>query len=223
MKRFTLLFLCVVPLVIGLFFACSAFNSFLSGTNVDTGYAVVMATSPVQGEQEDLALYVLTDQKGKHSRYSPSGWMVDTTSLRVSGAPVLDQPQLGKTCLRIRYDASGANGWVGVYWQNPANNWGTVSGGLDLNGKKALTFWARGENGGERISEVRIGGMRGAYSDTAKISAGPFILRKEWTKYSIDVKPYDLSRISGGFCFVLTRKGNPAGSTFYIDEIRYEQ
>ena len=50
----------------------------------------------------------------------------------------------------MSYTAS--DGWGGVVWQNPANNWGDKPGGWNLTGAKKLSFWARGDKGGEKVT-----------------------------------------------------------------------
>lgn len=72
----------------------------------------------------------------------PSGWMGAHESLTVDGENT-DSPQEGKHCIKMRY--TGKGGWVGVAWQNPANNWGEQDGGYDLIGATHLELWARGK------------------------------------------------------------------------------
>ena len=135
-----------------------------------------------------------------------------------------DNPRSGTTCLKITYKPNVSQGarWAGVFWQNPANNWGDRKGGFDLTGAKKLVFWARGEKGGERIEEFKIGGISGAYPDSDSSGIGPVILTKEWKQYEIDLEGKDLSYISGGFCWATNLDVNPEGCIFYLDDIRYE-
>ena len=134
-------------------------------------------------------------------------------------------PHDGKTCLKVTYSAKGAQGagWMGIYWQNPANNWGTQMGGYDLKGYKKLTFWARGDKGGEVISEFKIGGISGNYPDSDATSMGPVTLTTDWKKYEIDLKGMDLSYISGGFMFSASSSNNPEGFVVYLDDVKYEE
>lgn len=165
--------------------------------------------------------YIYTDDGARENHYAPTGWMGDTGDIKFTGAYVGDV-KLGKTCLKIVYTAKGPKEWMGIYWQQPANNWGEKKGGYDLRGAKALTFWARGENGGERISEIKMGGITGKYPDSDIAWIGPVKLTKEWKQYRISLKGKDLSYIAGGFCVTALKVDNPHGCTFYIDEIRYE-
>jgi hypothetical protein len=127
--------------------------------------------------------------------------------------------------MKIVYRANGLQGhqWAGVYWQEPVNNWGQKTGGFNVQRMSRVTFWARGEQGGEVIGEFKIGGIAGAHPDTGSASIGPVILTREWTQYAIDLEGVDLSKISGGFAWSASRVENPKGMTFFLDEVRYEK
>ena len=112
--------------------------------------------------------------------------------------------------------------WSGIYWLNPADNWGTRKGGFDLNGSSKLTFWARGDKGGERIEEFKVGGIVGDYPDSDVAMIGPVILSREWREYTIDLRGKDLSYISGGFSWAANTNVNPKECVFYLDEIKYQ-
>ena len=50
--------------------------------------------------------------------------------------------------------------------KTPENNWGThTTGGYDLSGATKITFWAKGEKGGEQI-EFFAGGITGDNPDS---------------------------------------------------------
>jgi hypothetical protein len=165
--------------------------------------------------------YVISDEAASN-HYVPSGWMGDAEDLKISASYMDNRPDLGKTCFKVTYLARGKREWAGIYWQHPANNWANVLGGYSLKGARYLTFWARGEKGGEKISEFKMGGLTGKYpdSDTAWIS--PVKLKKEWSQYRIDLKDKDLRYVAGGFCFVVLTNDNPSGCTFYLANVKYE-
>jgi len=167
---------------------------------------------------------VYTEKWSKKDHYYASGWMGDYGDIEINEGDTVN-PFSGKTCLKITYSAERSQnaGWIGVYWQNPPNNWGDEMGGYDLTGYKKLTFRARGEEGGEIISEFKIGGMGGTYSDSDSTAIGPVTLTKDWKEYIINLKGIDLSCISGGFGFSASCNDNPNGFTFYLDDIRYEK
>ena len=167
--------------------------------------------------------YVYADRAYFKNHYIPSGWMGDYGDLKLNDGWSFD-PYSRKSCIRIDYSAQRKQGagWAGVYWQEPANNWGSLSGGFDLSGAKKLVFYARGEKGGEVITEFKMGGISGEFSDSGTATVGPITLTKEWKEYFIDLEDEDLSSIIGGFSFIISSMENPDGATFYLDEIYYE-
>lgn len=166
---------------------------------------------------------VYTDKMSRKNHFIPSGYMGDYGDIKVNDR-YTNQPRSGKTCIQIKYlaDMSQGAGWAGIFWQNPANNWGSRKGGYDLSGAKRLTFWARGEEGGEFLSEFKAGGITGEYADSDSISITDVELTKNWKKYEIDLQDADLTRISGGFCWSANLDNNPDGITFYLDDVIYE-
>jgi hypothetical protein len=178
---------------------------------------------PESKKQESMPFYVYADRSSINNHFIPSGWMGDYGDIKYDGA-FKDNPYLGDTCIKIIYNGKAMQGarWAGIFWQNPANNWGGVDAGFDLSKATKLTFWARGEKGEERIEEFKVGGIMGEYSDSDSASIGPVILNKEWTQYSIDLKGKDISYIIGGFCWATNIDNNPEGAVFYLDEIKYE-
>src|SRR3989338_936417 len=166
---------------------------------------------------------VYTDGSSPDNHYVPSGWMGDYGDLKIDDKN-MTAPHSGTTSIKFVYSGKATQGarWAGIYWQNPPNNWGTRPGGYDLTGAKKVTFWARGENGGERIEEFKIGGMTGEYADSDVAGIGPVVLTAEWKQYVIDLESKDLSSISGGFLWATNIDANPDGAVFYLDDIRYE-
>ena len=149
--------------------------------------------------------------------------MGDYSDVKIETAS-FDNPHAGTTSIKIKYSNASSQGarWAGVYWQSPANNWGDKKGGFDLTGARKLVFWARGEKGGERVEEFKLGGITGLYPDSDIAGIGPVMLTPEWKQYEIDLSGKDLSYISGGFCWATNLDVNPDGATFYMDDIKYE-
>ncbi len=168
-----------------------------------------------------LAVYV--ENASKDNRFAPSGWMGDYGDIKLNTA-CAETPKNGKTCVKITYNPmmSQGAGWVGIFWQQPANNWGDMKGGYNLTGAKKLTFWARGAVGGEKISEFKVGGITGEYPDSDSQSMGPVELTKEWQQYTLDLEGKDLSYIIGGFAFSASKDDNPNGFVIYFDDIIFE-
>ena len=74
--------------------------------------------------------YIYKDGADKANHFYPSGWMGDYGDIRIN-AKEMATPHTGTSCLKITYTAKGKQGagWGGVYWQQPANNWGTANAG----------------------------------------------------------------------------------------------
>lgn len=189
----------------------------------DIKYEADTAMKPEGRKQESMPFYVYSDASSPKNHFVPSGYMGDYSDIKYDGRSKED-PYLGDACIKVTYNNKATQGsrWAGFYWQNPANNWGTVDGGFDLSKATKVTFWARGANGGERIEEFKIGGIMGEYSDSDIAMIGPVLLNKEWTQYEIDLKGKDLSYIIGGFAWATNLDVNPDGAVFYLDEIKYE-
>ena len=165
---------------------------------------------------QKVAVYV----EGKGT-FAPSGWMGDTSAISVD-AQCPTKPKTGKYCMRWTYDISkdAKNGWAGVYWQYPANNWGAKKG-LDLTGHKKLSFWVRGETGNEVIN-ITAGGLKGASPDTFIKELKGIKLSTEWKQYVIDLSGKDLSNVSGAFSWTADNKENTGNVVFYFADIVYE-
>lgn len=178
-------------------------------------------SSAPSGEFKKFSVY--TDQGHFKNHFTPSGWMGDYGDIKFNDG-WSQGPKSRKSCIRIAYSAQKKQGagWAGIYWQEPANNWGNIRGGYDLTGAKQITFWARGDKGGEIITEVKMGGIRGEFADTATATVGPITLTNEWKQYAVDLSGEDLSLVIGGFTVIVSAMENPDGAIFYLDDIAYE-
>ena len=110
--------------------------------------------------------------------------------------------------------------WVGVAWQHPANNWGDQDGGINVDGASALEFWARGENGGEKIS-FGVGLLESdkTFPDSSITKVEDVQLTQEWTRYTVPLKRKDLTSLKTGFYVALVGRQSPV--TVYLDSIRF--
>jgi hypothetical protein len=139
----------------------------------------------------------------------------------------------GADCMRIEYKPGGNFG--GIYWwplgcgeQGTDAAWQQVragSCGIDV-GKVAalsavdhLTFWARGEKGGEVI-EFKIGAADIAPAPGR--SLGKVALKPTWQQYSLDLSGMDLTNAVGLFAWIAADIDNPQGAVFYLDDIQLE-
>jgi Glycosyl hydrolases family 2, TIM barrel domain len=162
-----------------------------------------------------LAVY---SEAAEPSGYIPSGWMGDIKAIQLDPAWT-DRPQSGKTCLRCKFNAN--KGWGGVAWQNPPNDWGDRAGGYDLTRAKKLTFFARGEQGGEIVSfEFGVIRHNKKFADTGEGRLEKVVLGKEWQRYEIPITNQDLTRIKTGFVWTVASRGQPV--VFYLDNILWE-
>ena len=144
--------------------------------------------------------------------------MGDVKSIRLDPA-CLFSPYLGKSCLRCEFAATA--GWGGVAWQHPADAWGERDGGYDLTGAKRLSFWARGEHGGETVDfKFGIIPRDKPYFDTAHGELPSVVLTPAWRRYEIPVEKQDLSRIMTGFAWSVASPGRPV--VFYLDDVCWE-
>jgi len=187
-------------------------------------WGVLVGGAPLAWSKVTL-FTVYADEDDAFSRhFVPSGWMGDYADVALTTGHRGD-PRSGKTCIKIVYSRNPRprQGWAGVVWQHPENNWGDREGaGIDLSATSRLTFWARGERGGERIEEFKVGGAKGPYPDSDEAKIGPVVLTQAWQKYVIDLSGKDLTHIISGFVWSTNLTGNPAGCTFYLDDIRFE-
>ena len=175
-------------------------------------------------QQSFQPFWVYTNKGSRDNHYVPSGFMPNSNCLSLDEA-WMENCHDGKTCVKVSYDMECSKQdqkWGGIFWLNPANNWGNRKGGFNLTGAKKLVFWAKGEKGTERIEEFKIGGIGGDFSDSDTAVIGPVLLTNEWREYTIDLRGKDLSYISGGFCWVTNVDVNPGTCVFYLDQIRYE-
>ncbi len=191
----------------------------------ESGPAKVDAIGLIKGSSvgniKEFIVYRDKDDKDNH--YSSSGWMGDYGDISLNDQST-GNPYRGATCLQFVYRANKkqGNAWAGVYWQNPANNWGSKTGGFDLSGMNKVTFWARGAKGGEVIQKFMVGGIKGAYSDSTAVETAPIELTNTWKQYTISLVGKDLSYLNGGFAWMTSTAFNPQGCTFYLDEIKFE-
>jgi hypothetical protein len=126
-------------------------------------------------------------------------------------------------CIRISYLKPAGKGFAGVYWAEPAHNWGEVPGRKVL-GASRVSFWAAGENGGE-VVEFMAGGIRSPgkpFFDSFSATLGQKRLEKEWRRFEIDLKECSLSDVIGAFAWSAAANWNPSPLVFYLDDIRYE-
>ncbi len=178
--------------------------------------------------------YIYRDAKSPDNHYRPTGYMGDCGDISIDEA-YRRKPHSGKTCIKIIYLAQGKGPnecpenppcrWGGVYWQQPAENWGRIAAwageGYDLSAYTRLVFWARSDR--PCIIEFRFAGLNEPYGDSQTTPKGFFAsLTEKWGEYSMDLKDCNLKHIIGGFCWRSSWEVNPRGAIFYLDDIRFD-
>lgn len=217
MRYLLILFLC--------FFTFSCSSSDQVDTSASSENQASKTSDDISESSENFqAFYVFKDKGARENHYTPSGFMPNGDCIDLDDS-WQENCYSGSSCIQINYDpvcSREGEKWGGIYWLNPPNNWGRRKGGYNLTGAKRLTFYARGERGGEHIAEFTIGGINGDYADSDTVVFGPVILSDEWKKYAIDLNGKDLSHISGGFSWTTNEEVNEDSCLFYLDEIRFE-
>ena len=182
------------------------------------GLSNLAADSTPNKKSEELPFTVYDDKGSDKNHYVPSGWMGNTKGIKMDEGCTA-RPHRGKTCLRFEY--SGTGDWAGVVWQDPVNDWGEKSGGWNLTGAKKLTFWARGEAGGENpVFKFGILGADKKFPDSSGGEIDDAKLTTDWKKYSIELGGKDLTCVKTGFAWTVVGQGHAI--TFYLDDIQFE-
>ena len=167
--------------------------------------------------------YIYKD-KPSLSHFAASGFMPDGNCVAINDVWV-DNCNGNRSCIQVKFNrdcSATGTGWAGIYWLEPANNWGDVKGGFNLTGAHKLVFWAKGEKGGEVVTFKMGGvGMGHSYPDSDTATTDPIMLTQNWKEYSIDLTDKDLSHVIGGFAWVATAKENQSNITFYLANIYY--
>ena len=194
-------------------------------------------------EEERRNIYVYRDFGDAENHYTQKALMagMDASLVRDMNENWQENPYSGSSCIRCE-QITHEGDWGGWLFLNgylpegsnvPELNDGTADGqGLDLSGAERLTFFARGERGGEQVEFFTCGfGYNSEWNvqvvpfpdSSMKRSTGVVTLSREWTQFSIDLSSADMSSIVCGFGYVL--KGNAPGNrekVCYLDEIRFE-
>jgi exo-beta-1,3-glucanase (GH17 family) len=145
-------------------------------------------------------------------------------------------PASGEMSTKISFSFDGEKRWCGIYWlpmydfesgENEKINWEDLPGvdiyekmKIDKSLPVVLTFYARGEEGGEKL-QFKVEGVR---KGIKPVETEWLTLEKEWKQYIIDLSDMDLSNVVGGFCCVASADKNPRREKiqFNLDDIQYE-
>jgi hypothetical protein len=143
-----------------------------------------------------------------------------------TGAPEAAAPDGGPRiptakCWSIWYTptADGGQGWAGVDWQFPGNNWGTMNGRVIPRGAKSVHFLAWGAVGGEVVSfNVGYGFTS---PDLFGMTLANAVLTTTPTAYDIDLTGIDYTCPSVRMGFGWTTAGT-VPVAFHIDGIEWQ-
>ena len=167
--------------------------------------------------------------------FIPAGYMGCNFSINLDPA-WRNNPKSSPLCFKVSYTRTCTKKWAGVYWTNTATdtsaNWGQLPcTDLSKGGYTKITFWARGETGGE-VVEFGAFGIDNTYKNRdfylykdscpKTVTKGRIVvLEPYWKQYSIIFQPRckDLSCVIGGFYWSSNWESNPSGLIFYLDDI----
>jgi hypothetical protein len=187
--------------------------------------------------EADRVLYVYKDFVDGANYYTQKAWISDYNG-QIPAMREDAEGRNGTTGIVAHIDLA-EHTWGGYMFVNgvlkagatvPELDFGTTDAGLDLTGATSLTFWARGEHGGEYV-EFFMGTLGNdaikdaPFADTSgKLSTGYVRLEREWQRFEIPLDGADLTRIGCGFGWVTNehQSGYGAKVDFYLDDIRYE-
>ena len=165
----------------------------------------------------------------------PAGWMSGGTSpesyISLSrGSPGICRK--GKDCLKVVYRSGGQFG--GIFWwptgcgESGTNEvWDRVRRGAcgvnvlemgKLSTVNRLSFWAKGDQGGEVI-EFKIGSVDLLPSPGRSI--GKVTLTRDWSSHEIDLEGVDLANAVALFAWIAADIDNPQGAAFYLADIQF--
>jgi hypothetical protein len=231
------------------------FNAF----GIDNSQLQATASITYLKQQQDLFLQtvcIYDDDNSGNAHFYPTGWIGDiaddhtniqepvftpndTVNLDASGT----NPD-NRSCIRIRVSGSGGNtnnGYYGMLWQFPENNWGGLAG-VDLTqyvadaDDLAVIFSARGAKGNEFVRFHSGGtnwsprnGIHLPYKDSyykrclpGSMREGLVQLDTAWKQYKFDLSGSNLHHVISPFSWNADADMNPGGLEFYLDNIEIQ-
>jgi len=176
-------------------------------------------------------------KKSNHSFIVMPASAADGTG--IVGVKYIDEKGLDKSqCIMISFgNLKEPPRWAGVVFPVKANYFGekeaevekeaeTEKLVLNLERARKLVFYAKGENGGERIQVKAAFAGDKPKGDSAlfPVISRWLTLGKDWSRYEVPIdNPGQLTRVITPFAVIASLAYNPGGAiTIYLDEIYYE-
>ena len=202
--------------------------------------AVQGLTDRLNSYRESVAVYQDFAQTENNFTQKAKIWGENASLVKDLDENWQTNPYSGSSCIRCDIATKGTDwgGWMFLNGYLPAgetqpklNTGDQPNAGMNLTGATELSFYARGEQGGECVEFFTCGfGYNGddgsiieQYPDSeGKHSLGFVSLSKDWHAYTIPLDYADLSYICCGFGFVCS--GNESGdaeNVFYLDDIKF--
>ena len=151
--------------------------------------------------------------------YKPTGGMGDATvagavTIGTDAAACAGEPAAANQglCYAVTYHpqpfpVGASSTWAGFYWQYPDNNWGAMQPLTIATGAKDISFYAKGQAGGESIT-FEAGGILNTVSVATPYTDGFTIsmtitLTNTWTRYTLPMTGLTYAGgVLGGFGWV---------------------
>ena len=146
--------------------------------------------------------------------FSASGYMGDIDGLSSSACAASTDP-CAPACQSWTWTPTSGS-WVGVYWQYPANNWGSETGKRIAAGATAITFEAWADRDG--LSASFFAGL----SDTFRVTLDDVELSTTPTTYRIELTDAEYETVIGAFGWSTTTPADGMPMTLSVRDVRWE-
>jgi hypothetical protein len=205
-----------------------------TGSSSTTGPTTTGGSTTTGGGGQQ-ALPVVVDQF-----FAPSGFMEDARNGDATMTPAFDgddttcggnrSPGGHGFCHVVTFTSWAMGGimWGGVFWQYPANNWGTQPGLQVAPGATQIHFRARGDKGGEKVgffAGIQSKSAPLPNADGFEIPNADKVLTTEWQDFSLPLPPGTsyAGGVVGPFAWGVGADGNTLPVKFYLDDITFGQ
>lgn len=142
------------------------------------------------------------DVKESFKKIERTGDAKNTPSRFQIDSDFVDPDNHCEFCYRIQY-TPGAQGQGGVLFETDKP--------LNLKDAKRVTFWARGELGGEKVQVSAAG-----------VASGDLTLPQTWKKYEIDLSGADLASVTHGFGLKINKGNDGSDKVIYLKYVTYD-